>query len=139
MNPVFPFPENVSTYGGKIDTLFNAVLWITGVTFVVVEIALVVFAIKYRRKPGNKATYIHGNDRLEFIWTGITFVVLVALALVSRPLWNAIKDPDEFPKPDLELAITAKQFEWNVTYPGPDGKLSTPDDFKRRGQLHIPV
>ena len=89
MNPVFPFPENVSTYGGKIDTLFNVVLWITGVTFVVVEIALVVFAIKYRRKPGHKATYIHGNDRLEFIWTGVTFVVLVALAVWSVSLWVA--------------------------------------------------
>jgi cytochrome c oxidase subunit 2 len=33
----------------------------------------------------------------------------------------------------------AKQFEWNVTYPGPDGRLGTEDDFVRRNQLHIPV
>jgi cytochrome c oxidase subunit 2 len=139
MNPVFPFPENISTYGGSIDTLFNAVLWLTGITFVLVEIALVVFAFKYRNKPGRKATYIHGNDRLEVVWTSATAIIVIILALVSRPLWNRIKDPAEFPQPDLELNIVAKQFEWNVTYPGADGKLGTPDDFTRRGQLHMPV
>ena len=39
----------------------------------------------------------------------------------------------------MPIAITAKQFEWNVTYPGPDGQLGTADDFTVRNQLHIPV
>jgi cytochrome c oxidase subunit 2 len=139
MDKVFPFPENISTYGGSIDSLFIAVLWLTGIVFVAVEVALVVFAIKYRHRPGRKAQFVHGNDRLEFLWTGATFVILVALALISRPLWNKIKEPTQFPTPDLELAIMAKQFEWKVTYSGPDGKLGTPDDFTKTGQLHMPV
>jgi cytochrome c oxidase subunit II len=40
---------------------------------------------------------------------------------------------------ELEVAVAAKQFEWNVTYPGPDGVLGTADDFTRRNQLHLPV
>ena len=32
-----------------------------------------------------------------------------------------------------------KQFEWNITYPGADGRLGTADDFVKRNQLHIPV
>lgn len=139
MNPIFPFMEDVSTYGPSIDTLFLWVLWICGIVFVFVEVALVVFAIKYRKRPGRKATFIHGNDRLEIVWTVATGVIVIILALVSRPLWNRIKDPAEFPSPDLELKIVAKQFEWNVTYPGPDGKLGTADDFTKRGQLHMPV
>jgi len=139
MNGLFPFPENISTFGGDIDTLFNAVTWITGIVFIAVEVALVVFAIKYRARPGRKAQFVHGNDRLEFFWTGATFVIVIALALVSRALWNRIKEPMQFSAPDVEMAITAKQFEWNVTYPGPDGKIGTPDDFTRRSQLHMPV
>jgi cytochrome c oxidase subunit 2 len=42
--------------------------------------------------------------------------------------------PDAFP-----VAVEAKQFEWNVTYPGPDGRLDTGDEFRVRNQLHIPV
>jgi cytochrome c oxidase subunit 2 len=139
MNSLFPFPENISTFGGDIDKLFLAVTWITGIVFIAVELTLVIFAIKYRARPGRKAQFIHGNDRLEFFWTGATFVIVIVLALVSRPLWNRIKEPMDFPKPDVELAITAKQFEWNVTYPGPDGKLGTADDYTRRSQLHMPV
>ena len=32
-----------------------------------------------------------------------------------------------------------KQFNWEFTYPGPDGKLGTPDDLKLDNELHIPV
>jgi cytochrome c oxidase subunit 2 len=63
----------------------------------------------------------------------------VFLGIISRGLWLEIKDPRRFPEPGLELNITAKQFEWNVTYPGADGQLGTADDFTRRNQLHVPV
>ena len=39
----------------------------------------------------------------------------------------------------MPIEIHAKQFEWNVTYPGADGKIGTADDFTVRGQLHVPV
>jgi cytochrome c oxidase subunit 2 len=35
--------------------------------------------------------------------------------------------------------LHAQQFEWTVTYRGPDGQLGTADDFTLRNQLHIPV
>jgi cytochrome c oxidase subunit 2 len=39
----------------------------------------------------------------------------------------------------MAIGIRAKQFEWHVTYPGPDGQLGTADDFELRSQLHVPV
>ena len=39
----------------------------------------------------------------------------------------------------MPIGDRRKQFEWNVTYPGADGKLGTADDFTIRGQLHVPV
>jgi cytochrome c oxidase subunit 2 len=35
--------------------------------------------------------------------------------------------------------VTAKQFEWNVTYPGADGQLNTADDFVKRNRMDLPA
>ena len=43
------------------------------------------------------------------------------------------------PADALPLRVTAKQFEWNVTYPGPDERLDTADDFQKTNQLHVPA
>src|SRR5262245_6415641 len=139
MGGIFHFPEDISTFGQNIDSLFNVILWLTGITFVLVEATLVFFIIKYRGRPGHKAYYTHGNSKLEITWTLATGVVVLALGAWSWPLWLRIKDPARFPAPQLELGIMVKQFEWNVTYPGADGRLGTPDDFTKRNQLHIPV
>jgi cytochrome c oxidase subunit II len=135
----FPFPENVSSFGDQIDFMFWVITFITGVTFVLVEVALVVFLVKYRHREGKKAFYTHGNSRLEVVWTTATAVIVLALGIWSWPTWLYLKDPSRFPAAQLELLIKVKQFEWNVTYPGADGQLGTADDFTRRNQLHIPV
>jgi cytochrome c oxidase subunit II len=139
MGSIFPFPENVSSFGDDIDFLFNVILVITGIVFVLVEITLVVFIFKYRHRAGTKAFYTHGNKRLEIIWTSATAVVVLILGAWSWPLWLRVKSPDRFPPAGIELNIAVKQFEWNVTYPGADGRLGTADDFTKRNQLHIPV
>ena len=54
-------PANVSTYGGQIDRLFSIIEWITGITFVVVIVLLLLFIIKYRDQGGRRATYTHGS------------------------------------------------------------------------------
>ncbi|HEX7050001.1 MAG TPA: cytochrome c oxidase subunit II [Longimicrobiales bacterium] len=133
------FPENVSTFGGEIDSIFALILYVTAAMFVIVEVALIYFLIRYRHREGAKAEYIHGHRRAEVIWTVVPFLLLALLAFRSTKTWLGLKSPDRFPRDALELRIHAKQFEWNVTYPGPDGRLDTPDDFVRRNQLHLPV
>lgn len=139
MGGIFPFPENVSSFGGDIDFMFTVILIITGVVFVLVEATLLVFIFKYRHRDGHKAFYTHGNKRLEIVWTAATAVIVLALGAWSWPLWLTIKNPADFPATQLELGIKVKQFEWNITYPGADGRLGTADDFVKRNQLHIPV
>lgn len=132
-------PENVSTFGAEIDSIYYLILGITAVIFFAVEALLIFFIIRYRHKEGRKAAYIHGSTRAEVIWTAIPFLILVFLAFQSRSVWVAVKDPARMPSDALELRVAAKQFEWNVTYPGVDGRLGTTDDFVRRSQLRIPV
>src|SRR5437867_590247 len=62
-------PLKASTFTGPIDGLFLAILIITGIAFVLVEVGLIWFAIQYRQRPGRKAVYTHGNTRAVIIWT----------------------------------------------------------------------
>lgn len=132
-------PDAGSTFAGPIDTLFLAILIITGIALVVVEVGLVTFVIKYRARPGRKAFYTHGSTRAEVIWTAIPAVTMVALGLISNHYWVLMKDKKSIPPNAYHLGVHAKQFEWLVTYPGPDGKLGTSDDFTVRNQLHVTV
>jgi cytochrome c oxidase subunit 2 len=133
------FPGNASSVGGKVDSLFYAILYITGAVFVLTEVTLIVFLVKYRRREGRKATYVEGSKKAEIIWTAIPAVILVTLALVSLPLWAKIKQYRDYPANAARMGIEAKQYQWNVTYPGPDGKLGTDDDFMKIDSLHLVV
>ena len=103
-------PENVSTYGGQIDTLFYAIYYLTTAVFFAVQITLLVFLFRYRDRPGRKATYTHGNTTLEIVWTAIPAVILAILALVSRSTWAEIKETQ--PPSDFMITVEAKQFNW---------------------------
>ncbi len=134
-------PEPVSSFGGEIDSLYYLILWITGAIFVVVEVALIAFLVRYRHREGRKATYTHGSKKAEVVWTVIPFILVLYIAYASNDVWldaklaeRGLADEDAIP-----LKVTAKQFEWNVTYPGPDGRIDTGDDFVVRNQLHVPV
>ena len=132
-------PPAVSTYGADIDGIYTIITWITGAIFVIVEVALVYFVFRYRHREGRRAYFVHGNMRAEVLWTAVPFVLVVFIAAISMGPWLRIRDYGRFPKPDLQLLVTAKQFEWNVTYPGPDGQLNTGDDFVKRNRMDLPV
>ena len=130
-------PENVSTYGRQIDRLFYFIYYLTGAVFLAVQLTLLAFLFMYRHRPGRRATYTHGNTTLEIVWTVIPAIILVMLALVSRSTWASIKETQ--PPSDYIVQITAKQFNWEIAYPGPDGKLGTDDDVTMDNDLHVPV
>ena len=132
-------PESASTFGPKIDRLFLVVLWITGFFFFLVQGGLLLFTLKYRTRPGQQASYIHGNTLLEIIWTLIPALILLGLTLASQKLWAEIRYPQQMPPNASQVEIQAEQFAWNVRYPGPDGQFETDDDVTTLNQLHLPV
>jgi cytochrome c oxidase subunit II len=132
-------PHGASTFAGEIDWLYYLILGVTGTAFILVEAALIWFLVKYRGRPGRKAYYTHGSLKPEVIWTSFTAIVVVMIGLLSAPAWGRIKGRDSVPPGALPLGVKVKQFEWNITYPGPDGRLGTRDDFTMRNQLHVPV
>lgn len=130
-------PEDVSTFGGDIDSLFYLIYYITAATFILVTVLMVVFLVMYREQPGRRATYTHGNTTLEIIWTIIPAAILIVLSFMSVSTWATVKR--HAPDSDFELQVTAKQFNWEILYPGADGKFGTDDDKKFDNDLHVPV
>jgi cytochrome c oxidase subunit 2 len=130
-------PEGVSSYSARVDGLFYLILWITGIIFVIVELLLLLFLFRYRHREGRRATYTHGNNRVEVIWTIVPAVICVVIALLSRRSWDEIKR--QMPTDAMQVEITGEQFAWNIRYAGPDGKLGTADDVVTLNQLHFPV
>jgi cytochrome c oxidase subunit 2 len=130
-------PHNISTYGADIDWLFSLIQWITGVIFLGVIVALLAFLVKYRHREGRRATYTHGNTVLEVLWTIVPAIILIVLFMLSQSLWWSIKG--SVPDSNFQVHVTAKQFNWEVTYPGPDGQFGTDDDLTLENELHVPI
>ncbi|MFV1986022.1 MAG: cytochrome c oxidase subunit II [Gemmatimonadota bacterium] len=132
-------PPNFSTQGEVIDLLFWIIMVLTGTAFVLVEAGIVWFMIKYRTRDGRKAHYTHGSKKAEIIWITIPALIIGALGIYSGSVWASIRGSGTFPDGALTFSVVAKQFEWNITYPGPDGQIDTADDFTVRNQLHFPA
>ncbi len=130
-------PEDVSTYGREIDSLFYLIYYITAVAFILVTVLMVLFLIIYRDTGDRRATYSHGNTTLEIIWTIIPAAILIVLSFMSVNTWAKVKR--HAPESDFEIAVAAKQFNWEVSYAGADAKLGTDDDVKFDNDIHVPV
>jgi cytochrome c oxidase subunit 2 len=130
-------PENVATYGEDIDWLFHLIYYITGATFLLVTVAFLGFIVIYRDRPGRRARYTHGSTPLEIVWTVVPALILVVLTFLSVPAWSRIKMT--IPPTDFVVQVRAKQFNFQITYPGPDGTFGTADDKTFLDEMHVPV
>jgi cytochrome c oxidase subunit 2 len=134
-------PENISTYGGDIDSLFALIYYIVGVWFIAAEVLLIYFVLRYRRRAGERAAYVRGDSMSQLAWILVPAAIVLALDLFidyrSHPAWANVKE--HFPKDALRIDGVAKQFNWAFTYPGRDGQLGTDDDFTLDNELHVPV
>ncbi len=118
-------PPNYALHGRETDALFGWFFWITMFVFVAVELALVVFLIKFRRRVSHSnARHLAGNTRLELLWTLVPTVILGSLAFASERVWENYRSSPGLDDPQRsKILIIGQQFKWNVIYPGPDGKF----------------
>jgi cytochrome c oxidase subunit 2 len=134
-------PENVSTYGGEIDSIIALIYYVTLAWFVLTLGAFLLFLLLYRRREGRRATYVSGERFQEIVWLLVLGVVVLGLDLWidfrGAEVWAKVKGGA--PATDLQIRVTGKQFNWEITYPGPDGKFGTADDKTLDNELHVPV
>jgi cytochrome c oxidase subunit 2 len=119
-------PDVASRGGEQIDQLTYFIYYLTGAVFILTQVVYIYFLIKYRAKKGVRATYSHGDNRLELVWTAIPTAIFLGLWGYSNHMWWDVlhKDP---PAGTMEVAVTAYQFGFSFQYPGASGQLGRSD------------
>src|SRR6266852_3385617 len=120
------FPVLASQHGARIDSLFMAVLVVSGIAFVLVQGALGFFVARYGENGNERASYWHDNPKAEAILLIITAVILTVLVFMGQRVWASIYFSD-LPENATIIQITGEQFIWNFHYPGADGQFGRTD------------
>jgi cytochrome c oxidase subunit 2 len=114
-------PESASLHGLEVDILFNVVLVIILVPFVVLNVFLFLAAYRFRYNKNRRSDFHHENNKLEVAWTIIPAIVFAILILRGIPLWDKIRS--KAPDQSETIEIMGFQFGWKVRYPGTDNAL----------------
>lgn len=105
-----------SEFGRAIDYLWRELLTLGTIVFVLVETALIVTLVKWRRREGRgEPKQVHGNTTLEITWTLIPAVVLASIAV---PTVRTIFKTEAKAVPNaLQVEVVGHQWWWEFRYP----------------------
>ena len=110
--------DSASVQGVDIDRMMTITFILTGVVFVITQIALFWFAYKYQGSEKRKAYFYPHNNKLELVWTVIPAIALTVLVGFGLFYWYKITG--NAPKEAMQVEITGSQFKWEFRYPGKD-------------------
>jgi cytochrome c oxidase subunit 2 len=121
-------PEQASTQAGPIDTLYDVLALVSAFVLALVTSILVVSVIHFRKRSPDDlrdGDPIHGNTRLEVIWTAIPALMMVATAVYSGLV---LADIEETKANTSVVKVTGEQFAWTFEYR---------EERLRSGELHL--
>jgi cytochrome c oxidase subunit 2 len=121
------FPQAISEHGPRVDNQFMITIIVVGVAFASAQIGLGWVVWKYRATADKqRATYSHGNNRLEVVWTLVTAVIFISLAVMGQSVWASLH-LHSAPPGSYQIRVVAQQFSWNFHYPGKDNVFGRTD------------
>src|ERR1700755_2110172 len=115
------FPTAASKQAHAIDTLWD-VLLIASIPIFVLVTTVVLFSVwKFRMRPGEElldGPPIHGNTRLEIVWTAVPAILLVCLCTYA---FLVLEDVEKAPAAGTEMnvRVVGQQFAWTFYYRDP--------------------
>lgn len=113
--------EAASEHGVKTDNLFWIIMSVLTLAFLVTNAMLYIFPYVYRYKADRKALFYPDNHTIEKIWTIIPAIVMTGFVYFGWLVWSDIMKPAS--DKAVVIEVMAKQFAWQVRYPGADNKL----------------
>src|SRR3954466_13860625 len=131
------FPRAASTQADKIDTLWDILLIASVPVFVLVTTVIAFSVLKFRMRPGEEGLDgppIHGNTRLEVIWTAIPAILIVGLVVYA---YVVLRDIEKTPalaagQKERVVKVFGEQFAWTFEYNEGGKKFSS-------AQLYLPA
>jgi cytochrome c oxidase subunit 2 len=116
------FPTQASEEGHDIDTLWDVLLIVSIPIFCLVETIVLYSVWKFRMRPGEElmdGPPIHGNTRLEVLWTAFPATLLVLLCSYA---YLVLHDIEKAEASEMKVRVVGEQFTWTFYYPGDGGK-----------------
>jgi cytochrome c oxidase subunit 2 len=111
------FPDQGSTQAEKIDTLWDVLIIASVPMFVLVTVVVGFSILDFRMRPGEDdldGPPIHGNTRLEVIWTALPALLIVGLCVYA---YVVLTDIEEAPaSQERVVTVTGQQFAWTFAY-----------------------
>src|SRR3954462_12152051 len=131
------FPPAASTQADEIDTLWDVLLIASVPVFVLVTTVIGFSILNFRMRPGEEGIDgppIHGNTRVEVIWTAIPATLIVGLVVYAYVVLRDIEKAPALAAGQTErvVQVFGEQFAWTFEY-NEGGKRF------RSAQLYLPV
>jgi cytochrome c oxidase subunit 2 len=116
------FPAKGSIQAGNIRTLYTVLIIATVPIFVLVETVVLFSVWKFRMRPGQEemdGPPIHGNTRLEILWTALPACLIVGLCTYA---YTVLRSNEATKRNEMTVNVTARQFAFQFSYPQANGK-----------------
>lgn len=108
-------PE-ASSFAGRVDGLFLALLALCAVVMLAVFTTMVVFAVRFRRgRNVDRSGESHRDLGIEMTWTLVPFALFVGIFVWSIELWIDMRTP---PADAETIYVVGKQWMWEFQHPG---------------------
>ena len=121
------FPTDASKQAHNIHTLYDVLLIASVPVFVLVETVVLFSVWKFRMRPGQEemdGPPIHGNTRLEVVWTAVPAMLIVALCTYA---YTVLRSNEDSKSNEMTVNVTARQFAFEFSYPtGPGEQVVSP-------------
>ena len=129
------FPANASRQAGNIRTLYDVLLIVSVPMFVLVLTVVGYSVWKFRMRPGEESKDgppIHGNTRLEVVWTAIPAILIIGLCGYA---YSILRSNEDSKKSEMTVNVTERQFAFEFSYARSDGKtIVSPSLYLAQGQ-----
>jgi len=105
---------------GGIRSIYWLILGFTGFIFLLVEIALVVFIVRYRSRGRGREVegpQVIGHTNLELAWTAGPVLILAVIAAFVFYKAGGIRNAPAATAGDQTIRIEGHQFYWEFVYP----------------------
>ena len=106
--------KGVTDISNDIWGLHMMVFWVCVAIGVVVFGAMFYSIIAHRKSRGAKASNFHESTTVEFLWTGIPILILIAMAI---PASKTLIDIEVLYKADMTIKVTGVRWKWQYDYP----------------------
>jgi cytochrome c oxidase subunit 2 len=116
------WPADASKQASNDHTLYAVLLVATIPIFVGVTTVVLFSVWKFRMRPGEEekdGPPIHGNTRLEVIWTVIPAILILSMCGYSYVI---LRKNENSHVGEMTVNVTARQFAFEFSYPNLDGK-----------------